>query len=477
MKSSDVDKRKRTRIFYNPELVKQLNVLLNQEDVKVDEIKDEIAAKSDEFLEMLRLLRSKTERRINEIRLLQEENRGTTGEKERNKGIRIRDIRISGFKSIMDQTLSLGRVNCFIGANGVGKSNVLEALGVLGAAAAGRVDSEAIIRRGVRPGLPRLFKTSFDGMRTPPHIMLETNSEPEATFRITLLNPLEKPELSWSFKTEFLSSGTTEIVSSGVRNKNKNLDPTAGLSALTAFDLSPDNSASLLLKALQGYAIYTPETAPLRGAVPDQQTRPPVGLAGGGLADGFESLKRKISDELLDEILELIDWVSDVSTTDTGGSLLSPDVPRGKNLLKFTDRFMASSRNTLSASDASEGALYILFAAVLCLSPASPSIFAIDNLDSALNPRLVTRLVSRLDKWLLSADPNRQLLFTAHNPTVLDGLNLDDDEVRLFAVERNSYGHTTVRRIEVSPELKKLNTEYPLSRLWAMGNLGAVPNV
>ena len=41
-------------------------------------------------------------------------------------------------------TLELGRVNCLIGANGVGKSNILEAIGVLGAAANGVVDDEAL---------------------------------------------------------------------------------------------------------------------------------------------------------------------------------------------------------------------------------------------------------------------------------------------------------------------------------------------
>ncbi|MEY4582344.1 MAG: hypothetical protein RL701_7047 [Pseudomonadota bacterium] len=138
---------------------------------------------------------------------------------------------------------------------------------------------------------------------------------------------------------------------------------------------------------------------------------------------------------------------------------------------------MAASRNTLTAYDASEGALYVLFAAILCMSSASPSVFAIDNLDSALNPRLVTRLVARLAEWLRVGSPDRQLLFTAHNPAVLDGLDLDNDDIRLFAVERNSQGHTTIRRIEASPELRKLNEQLPLSRLWAMGNLGAVPNV
>ncbi len=124
--------------------------------------------------------------------------------------MRLRQIHIKGFKSVVDQTVTLGRVNCFIGANGVGKSNVLEALGVLGAAAAGRVDDEAIIRRGVRAGLPRLFKTSFAGTQIPPHITLEAQGEPSATFRVSLLNPLEKPKPAWSFKTELLSSGDAD---------------------------------------------------------------------------------------------------------------------------------------------------------------------------------------------------------------------------------------------------------------------------
>lgn len=392
--------------------------------------------------------------------------------------MRLRHVHIKGFKSIVDQTVSLGRVNCFIGANGVGKSNVLEALGVLSAAAGGRVDDEAIIRRGVRAGLPRLFKTSFASGQIPPHIFLEARSDPDATYRLSLLNPLEKPEPAWSFKSEFLSSNQAPIVSRRPQDKaNLNLEEFAGLAALKIVELSADAPASLLLKGLQSYSIYTPNTPALRATAQDPQTRPPVGLVGGALAEGFEALKGGTDSGLLDQALELIDWVSDVGATHAASALLSPSVPRAKHVLKFTDRFMAPSRNTLTAYDASEGALYVLFAAVLCLSPSSPTIFAIDNLDSGLNPRLVTRLVQRLPGWLEAVNPDRQILFTAHNPTVLDGLDLDDDEVRLFAVERNSEGHTTVRRITLTPELQALNEEYPLSRLWAMGNLGAVPNV
>jgi hypothetical protein len=391
--------------------------------------------------------------------------------------MKLRTIHIQGFKSIVDQTIELGRVNCFIGANGAGKSNVLEAIGVLAAAANGRVDDEQMIRNGVRAGLPRLFKTSFEGTRIRPHITLEATGDPRATFRVSLLNPLDSPAPAWSFKTEFLSSGDTEVVSRGVRGYNSALDVTRGLAALKLVELGAEDPAARLMEKLQAFSIYAPTTPVLRSLVPDPQMRVPVGLSGGGLAEGFQLLADQLDEQTIDSVLELIDWVGDVSVTSHARELLSPSVPRTKNVLKFTDRFMAKNRNTLTAADASEGALYVLFAAVLCLARSAPEVFAIDNLDAALNPRLVTRLVERLSAWLAANGEHRQLLFTAHNPTVLDGLDLSDDEIRLFAVERNSDGHTAVRRITVSGKLLALKDQYPLSRLWAMGHLGAVPNV
>jgi energy-coupling factor transporter ATP-binding protein EcfA2 len=393
----------------------------------------------------------------------------------------IRRVQVKGFKSIVDQQVELGRVNCFIGANGVGKSNLLEALGVLGAAAGGRVDDEHLISAGVRAGLPRLYKSSFPAPRIPPHITVECEAEPLASFRVSLLNPLDDPRPAWAFKTETLLSGLHPVVRRGVRrgvHSGGNLDAQRGLSALKVVELPAADPAARLIAALQSYAIYTPSTPALRATVADPQTRAPVGLAGGGLAEGFAALVRaRAHEEAVDEVLALIDWVSDISTTSAVGELLSPSVPRGRNVLRFSDRFMARGRSTLTAADASEGALYVLFAAVLCLSAASPLIFAIDNLDAALNPRLVARLVAHLPRWLQAANPDRQLLFTAHNPSALDGLDLADDEVRLFAVERSSLGHTTLRRVVLTPALRAQAGEYPLSRLWAMGALGAVPNV
>lgn len=394
----------------------------------------------------------------------------------------IRQIHIRGFKSLLDQTIELGRVNCIIGANGVGKSNLLEALGVLSAASNGVVDDESLLRRGVRAGLPRLFKSSFASDRTPPHIALEAQDDRGAVYRVSLLNPLDAPEPAWTYKTELLHDGTVDIVADGVRNR-KNLNPTAGLAALKMVELPLDNPAAILLKRLQQYAIYTPHTPVLRAITPDQQGRNPVGLNGGQLAEGFANILKQLEgddasgEEILDQLYSLIDWVGDIQPTTHASMLLSPKVPRTKWMLKFVDRYMAASRNELTAYDASEGALYVIFAAVLCLSKQAPPLLAIDNLDQALNPRLAAQLVAYLPRWLAHNHPDRQILFTAHNPAVLDGLQLEDPDIRLFVADRNSAGHTTLRRITLSETLHELHQEYPLSRLWLMGHLGAVPHV
>jgi len=49
----------------------------------------------------------------------------------------ITTLTVECFKSLESVEVDLGRVKVFIGANGSGKSDLLEAMGVLGAAASG----------------------------------------------------------------------------------------------------------------------------------------------------------------------------------------------------------------------------------------------------------------------------------------------------------------------------------------------------
>lgn len=393
----------------------------------------------------------------------------------------IEKIKVNGFKTLRDFELDLSSINVLIGANGSGKSNILEAIGVLSAASGGRVDDESLIRRGVRPGLPVLYKSSFKDDRTPPHISLSAESR-DASYAVRLLNPLKDPKPAWEFKTEYLSNGKEVLVSRAVRHKN-DYDPAHGLAALKVVELESNNPSGRLLKVLQGYAIYAPYTSILRGVEPDPQTREPVGLSGGRLATALNELQA-LADEnehielALEDILGCMDWVEKFDTSTVANELLSPSVPHVKRMVRFTDRYMVKDRNRLTAFDASEGVLYLLFAAALALSPAAPALLAIDNLDQALNPRLVKALTGMICQWVVKCGV-RQIIFTAHNPAAIDGLDLQDDRIRLFAIDRDNTGHSRAHRVMMTPELADMVKEknWPLSRLWMMGHIGGVPNV
>ncbi|EFL52990.1 SMC domain protein [Solidesulfovibrio fructosivorans JJ]] len=394
----------------------------------------------------------------------------------------IDKIKIVGFKSLSDVSIDLGKVNVFIGANGSGKSNILEAIGVMSAAASGKVDDESLMRRGVRPGLPRLYKSSFKNIRTPPHIFFLARSK-MVSYSIALNNPLTDPQLAWSYKTENFSQNSESIISRGIRDSKK-YNKYQGLAALKMVEMESSNYDFSLLESLNDYAIYCPNTPTLRGTNPDLQQRAPVGLSGGRLAEALRELqsyamKNDEVQDYLDEMLYTMDWFSNVDTMSSASSLLSPSVPRSKYIIRFTDRFMDANRNTLTAYDASEGALYVIFLAVLALSQNAPSIFAIDNLDQALNPRLIRAVVKTFCQLTIDYWEDQQILFTSHNPLVLDGLPLESDDIRLFAVNRNNFGHTQVKRIKITDEMLKLCNEnsWPLSRLWTMGHIGGVPNV
>lgn len=116
-----------------------------------------------------------------------------------------------------------------------------------------------------------------------------------------------------------------------------------------------------------------------------------------------------------------------------------------------------------------------MFLLALVSHPRTPRLFAVDNFDHALHPRLAARLMRMVSTQLL-LDGKRQMLLTTHNPLVLDGLDLSDDRIRLFAVERDDIGATRIIRIELSAELlAQAERGLSLSRLWVMGRLGAVP--
>jgi len=379
-------------------------------------------------------------------------------------------ITVQGFKSLQDVEVELGQVNVFVGANGSGKSNLLEAVGFLSAATNRQVDDQLLSRRGVRLGIQ--YRSSFKTVQSPGGICIRAEWAWEqgiAGYQIDVSRKItDARRQPWSVK-ESLKFNGEEPKLSPTEHGYRAIDP-------------PVEGFDYINSVLRDYAIFLPNTPVLRGLVSDITQRQPVGLAGGQLAEAVGELldaERSVFGNLeLDELLELLDWVDEIAIAHPSRETVSPSVPTTRNIIQFTDRRMADSNNQLSAHNASEGALYVLFALVLALHPQSPRLFAIDNFDQAMHPRLARATMRLFCQQILKASPERQALLTTHNPLVLDGLDLRDDRIRLFAVERNSKGATQVHRVQVSDEVLQATQEgLSLSNLWVMGRLGGVPDL
>ena len=398
-------------------------------------------------------------------------------------------LTIQSFKSLEFVEVPLGSVNVFVGANGSGKTNLLEALGLLSAAASGVVDDQALTRRGVRiSSLPAVYTTSLRAVPAPPPVKIVA----ELTYDDgTVIDGIWAQEelRSRQGEPEFWAGERTWAEQDGtVRWKTQHLvgaspEPSAVSEEPESYALAPTPSRVREASALlSDFGIFAPVTSVLRATAPDLTQRSPVGLAGGQLALAVRDLlsrnRKRFGAMELDEVLELLDWVDKMSVVEGTRSLVPPGVPMTRDIIRFTDRWMAEPRNQLSAYDASEGALYVLFALVLALHPKSPRLFAIENLDQNMHPRLARATMRLFCQQILKSKVQRQALLTTHNPLVLDGLDLRDDRIRLFTVERDARGATRVYRVPVTPEmLDAVERGLPLSNLWVMGRLGGVPDL
>ena len=391
--------------------------------------------------------------------------------------IKIKGITIRNFKSLFDVSFETGNVNVFIGANGSGKTSVLEAIGVLSAAMTDRVNNNSLQRKGVRLSTSSLYKSKFaDIVKESPTVEFSLKwgkDSHEYQYNTHLTAPVGDD--SWKYHTESVSRDG--IIVFGRSNRSKShMNNKVGYYSLSDRLASEEYLAAG--RYVADYGLFQPDTLTLRGNVPDPTQITPIGLNGGRLAEAVGDLFRTVDDELMfgsmymDEVLELMEWASEFHVGKPKKSNLNPGVPSTNQIIEFRDRFLKDSA-LFTGYDASEGALYVLFMLCLAMHPSTPMMFGIDSFDHAMNPRLAKRLTQVFDKIVI--ENGRTVFMTTHNPLVLDGLDLTDDRIRLFATERDDLGHVTVNRILVSEDLIK--TGQPLSRLWINGYLGGVPEL
>ncbi|WP_019499424.1 AAA family ATPase [Pseudanabaena sp. PCC 6802] len=409
----------------------------------------------------------------------------------------ITEIQVENFKSIQKLKLDLGRITVLIGENGCGKSNILEAIALASAAANNKLDNEFLFSRGIRVTEPQFMRSAFEQETLDKEIKIYLRMEDGSNFKYILQNDNQSYS-SWrekhlemlnqlneiaTDKMEVIVEWASKEFGANATDRGEDNDRKRKLALLLETISDVKEKLALLIAetsadttgiisewgnrdSLSSFLIYSPENSSLRIFEREGQIQP-LGINGEGL---FKLLKSLNSDENIDEIneiktkLKLIDWFGDFE--------ISQDLLSMERSIQIKDRYLDANLPYFDQKSSNEGFLFLLFYFALFISSITPDFFAVDNIDASLNPKLCSQLTRELVE--LSKKHDKQAILTTHNPAILDGLNLDDDEQRLFVVYRNRFGHTKAKRI-LKPEPLEGQKPVKLSEAFMRGYIGGLP--
>ena len=391
-------------------------------------------------------------------------------------------LTVQNFKSIDDLELELGRVNLLIGENGCGKTSILEAIGMAAAAANLDLSTGVLKARGIRITDPSWMRSAFEERTRSMPVQLALISE--ATAFLAILTHDNTPYGVWRDQSVAALSSKVDVPNEaleGLLHLVRDHFPNTRTPPATSIDFpeipgsvaeAPDTIKQLYAAAglvafakrlgLNKYLAYAPREDVLRDLARDSDVEP-IGVHGEGLFKLLEVLDSEGKLPAVKEQLALLGWFDDIS--------IAAGVNPSSRTLQLRDIFL-DGHTPFDQRSANEGFLFFLLYACLLISPHTPRFFAVDNVDSALNPKLCAGTVRMFAE--LTRQYDKRVVLTAHNPGALDGLNLHDDDIRLFVIYRNTEGKTQARRImpvDVSPGSEPVR----LSEAFLRGYLGALP--
>lgn len=412
----------------------------------------------------------------------------------------IKNLEISRFKSIKKIKIELGQVNIFVGSNGSGKSNILEAIGISSAALYRGLGDTDLASKGIRLTPPELMKSAFKNSKIPQTFEIKTEFSNSTKYNCNLIAKPNDPLIRFHSESclfqdakKFGRSGNgITVLNEPIKGK---LDKERGMwdQIKTAHQFPEEFSNQL--NEFSKYKIYTPQTDILRGSRSGVLDHTPFGLHGEGLpsalrnvlADRFEASKEKDDKKIFNFITECLKlsflpgWNNTVKIGNINQDLISRGLQeKNTEMVYFIDKFMKNDRNTLSVYDSSEGTLFLLFIAILLAHKESPKYFSLDNVDNSLNPLMTRKLLEKIIKLTTQSNSEsldlgpKQVFLTSHNPTSLDAFDIFSEEQRIFVVYRDAEGATTVQRLSPADGMTRddwtiASNGKNLSQLWLDG--------
>lgn len=370
----------------------------------------------------------------------------------------IEKIHIKNFKSIYDLEIEVGRVNLFIGENGSGKSNLLEALVFVSASDSNKLDNEFLVSRGLRVPEPTLMRSAFKEENKNDEISIDIFfNKGSNTYLLYNENTIYS---NWIDHHSILRDEYPQFKNMSTEEKKKIKN---GNSYIQKFLLNVSETPK---HKFENFIIFSPENTALRVFEKEGQIQP-LGINGEGLLKLLKVINNyddKTYIQTVIKSLQLFNWFEEIK--------IPTDLKSNENKIVIKDKYLYQEFDQRSAN---EGFLFILFYITLIVAKETPKAFAIDNIDASLNPKLCTKLMTILTELAIKYD--KQIFLTTHNPAILDGIDLNDEEQKLFVVSRNKQGHTRMKEMKSKDNpLDEDGEAINLSEAFLRGYLGGLPD-
>jgi predicted ATPase len=347
--------------------------------------------------------------------------------------MRIRDIAVAGYRSLRAIRFPVGQLTVFVGANGVGKTNLYRALQLLQAAAAGTLARELASEGGMESVLwagkrasnkPVRIKLEVGfaedaGDRNDPDQGFALDSGPAQQYRIEigiraptaaafLLEPQVKEEtLTWQNGRRAVALMERKGPSASARNEDGKREPLgidllASETALGALqDPSRFPAIHMLRRTMLDWRFYhdfrTDRTAPLRQpclAV----TTPTLASDGADLAAVLATLVHIRGDT--------IDLDRAIADAFPGAHLVVPEPERAASFGLILPEY---PKRVFDAGELSDGTLRYLALAGALLAYRLPAFIALNEPETSLHPdlldplaRMIARAAERTQIWVVT---------------------------------------------------------------------------
>lgn len=390
----------------------------------------------------------------------------------------LKDLKIEGFRSIKGANLSFRPLTVLIGANGSGKSNLLDLFDFIKTASAGKLGYAVDSRGGFgdvafKGGSPYIvWELRFDLLRDKGKDQLRQVAYSVVLSRMGSLPVVSEEQLSRTAGTngELLIHRRRE--SSVFRREARGLSPRSAdeqkplgsETELAIFQVKDQQSyptAHWLSSTLQSWIRYEFNVGPTALMREPHVLKPGVQLrpGGGNLTAVLYNIQQQHSAAWaeINEILRIVYPDFDrMSFPAEGGD--------GKIVLRWYERPYGQT-DGLSINLLSDGMRRFLCLLAVLKTPTPPPLICIDEPELGLHPDWI-KVVAEL---LQSASGRTQVVVATHSPQLISQMEPDD----VIVTERVD-GETHFNRLS-SESLQKWLKEFALGDLWLAGQLGGRP--